>query len=243
MTTTVTEISNRTYRISTHVPQAGPAGFTFNQFLIDAEHPLLFHTGGRLLFPSVSRAISSVIPLDSLHWITFGHFEADECGAMNEFLNAAPRAVVAGGQLGAMLSVMDQAIRPPRILADGETLDLGGKRVRYISTPHVPHGWDAGLLYEETTRTLFGGDLFTIGGRYECQTESDLLSQAIKFEQDMPYTALTPHTAPCIRSLADLHPRTLALMHNAAYSGDCAKALRELADVYAERLDAALAKT
>jgi flavorubredoxin len=234
--TTVAEIADGIYRLSTYVPNAGPGGFTFNQFLIVADEPLLFHTGGHMLFPSVSQAISSILPLQSLRWISFGHYEADECGAMNDFLQAAPNATVANGMLGVMLSINDQALRAPKVLKNGDVLDLGGKRVRYINTPHVPHGWDAGLIYEETTGTLFAGDLFTIGGTYAAQTDSDILEQALALEDQMHFTALTPNTAPTIRMLADLRPKTLALMHNAAYSGDCSGALRELAGAYEERL-------
>jgi len=161
---------------------------------------------------------------------------------MNEFLQAAPNATVAHGQIAVMLSVADQAIRPARVLAPGEVLDLGGKCVRYINTPHVPHGWDAGLLYEETSRTLFAGDLFTIAGQYAAHTTEDILEHALVTEDQMHFTALTPKTAPTIEMLADLEPKTLALMHNAAYAGDCSKALRDLADAYAKRLAKATAR-
>jgi len=236
--TNVTEVADNVYRLSTHVPQAGPGGFTFNQFLIVADEPLLFHTGLKMLYPSVSAAIASVMPLEKLRWITFGHYEADECGAMNQFLAAAPQSTVAQGQIGVMLSIADQADRAPRSLADGEVLDLGGKRVRRIDTPHVPHGWDAGLLFEETTSTLLAGDLFTIGGEYQAQTESNLLERAARFEDMMPYTCLTANTAPTIERLAELKPKTLALMHNAAFHGDGEAALRELAGFYRERYEA-----
>ncbi len=166
MNTRVTEIADGIYQLSTHIEQAGPTGFTFNQFLVDGDEPLLFHTGLRVMFPAVAEAIATVMPLRRLRWITFGHFEADECGAMNDFLEAAPDATVAHGAVGVMVSVADQANRAPRVLADGDVLDLGGKRMRRIETPHVPHGWDAGLFYEETTGTLFAGDLLTRGGSY-----------------------------------------------------------------------------
>lgn len=241
METKVTEIADGIYRLSTHIAQAGPGGFTFNQFLIDAEEPLLFHTGLRMTFPSVSEAIGKILPLERMRWITFGHYEADECGSMNEFLAQAPRATVAHGQMGVILSLMDQCNRPPRVLADGEVVDLGGKRVRWLQTPHVPHGWDAGLLYEENTQTLFAGDLFTIGGSYPEMTESDLMERATHFETAFPGTALTPATQPTIERLAELQPTTLALMHNSAFKGDGAAALRDLAAWYGERLDRQLA--
>ena len=164
MKTSTHEIADRIYRLSTCVPDAAPGGFTFNQFLIDADEPLLFHTGPRRMFPLVSEAVARILPLERLRWITFGHVESDECGAMNEFLAAAPRAEVAHGALGCMVSLDDLCDRPPRKLADGEVIDLGGKRVRHIDTPHVPHNWEARVLFEETTGTLFCGDLFTHAG-------------------------------------------------------------------------------
>lgn len=239
MQTRITEIADRIYRLSTHLADAGPGGFTFNQFLIDAEEPLLFHTGLRGTFAAVSEAIATIVPLARLRWITFGHFEADECGAMNQFLAVAPDAVVAHGEVGVMVSVMDQADRMPRALRDGEVLDLGGKRVRRIDTPHVPHGWDAGLLFEETTGTLLAGDLFTRGGSYPALTQGDILEEAIDFETHLPYSAITPQTAPTIEALAALEPKTLGLMHNSAYTGDCAASLRGLAAWYGSRLEPA----
>ena len=237
MKTTVTEIADKIYRLSTHIPQAGPAGFTFNQFLIDADEPLLFHTGLKRIFPLLCEAIETVLPVSRLRWITFGHYEADECGAMNEFLARAPEATIAHGQMGVILSIMDQADREPRVLNDGDVLDLGGKRVRRLETPHVPHGWDAGLLFEETTGTLFAGDLFTIAGEYPATTESDLLERATAFERAFPGTALTAQTKPTIERLADLRPSTLALMHNSAWHGDGGAVLRELANWYGERFE------
>ncbi|GAA3024001.1 hypothetical protein [Kitasatospora sp. NPDC127116] len=164
METRIDEIAERVYRVSTFVPEiAPPTGFTFNQFLVDAEEPLIFHTGMRRLFPGVSEAIGKVVPLERLRWVTFGHVEADECGAMNEFLAAAPHARVAHNTLGCLVSLNDLADRPPVPMDDGEVLDLGGRqvrrRLRNINTPHVPHGWEARVLFEEQTRTLFCGDL------------------------------------------------------------------------------------
>lgn len=156
METKVDAIAEGIYRLSTFVPEiAAPAGFTFNQFLIDAEEPLLFHCGPRSLFPSVSKALSAIMPIERLRWISFGHVEADECGSMNLWLAAAPQAQVVHGQTACMVSLNDLADRPPRALADGDLMDIGGRRVRYIDTPHVPHAWESGLIYEETTRTLF----------------------------------------------------------------------------------------
>ncbi|RPI14581.1 MAG: MBL fold metallo-hydrolase [Lysobacterales bacterium] len=231
MPTVITEIGPRIYRLSTFVPDQLPGGFTFNQFLIDAEQPLLFHTGMRGLYASVSEAASRVLPLERLRWVSFGHVEADECGSMNSWLAAAPAAQVLHGQVGCMVSLGDLADRPPRPLADGETLDLGGRRVRLYATPHVPHAWEAIVLYEETTRTLFCGDLFTHAGNGPAVIESDVAGPALAFERALPgATALTPATAPTIRRLAALEPATLAVMHGSSFRGDCAAQLRALAD-------------
>ncbi len=161
METRVTEIAGSTYRLSTFVPEVGPTGFTFNQFLIDDDQPLLFHTGPRAMFPLVSEAIASILPVERLRWITFGHLESDECGAMNLFLGAAPSAEVAHGLMGCMVSLNDLCDRPPVPLAGDQVIELGAHRIRHIDTPHVPHGWDARVLYDETTGTLFAGDLFS----------------------------------------------------------------------------------
>jgi flavorubredoxin len=208
----------------------------FNQFVVRAEQPLLFHTGMRALFPLVSDAVAKVVPLDQLRWIAFGHVEADECGAMNQFLAAAPDATVAHGAMACMVQVNDLADRAPHPLANDEVLDLGGKRVRNIDTPHIPHGWDAHVLYEETTRTLFSGDLFTRFGESAPTTTDDIVEAALEAEQFGAPTALTPTTGPMIRQLAELDIDTIALMHGPSYQGDCTKALLELGDGYAHML-------
>jgi flavorubredoxin len=231
--TTVTEIAPDMYRLSTYVAEAD---FQFNQYLVVGEEPLLFHTGPRGLFPLVSEAVARVVPVDDLRWITFGHVEADECGAMNAWLAAAPRAEVAHGAMGCIVSVDDLADRPPRRLADGEMIDVGGRRLRHIDTPHVPHGWDARVLFEETTGTLLCGDLFTAFGDSPGLTEQDVVGPALQAEDLFGATCLTPVTGATIRALADLHPATLALMHGPAFAGDCGQALRDLADAYDERL-------
>jgi flavorubredoxin len=233
METTVDEIGPDIYRLSTYIPVAD---FMFNQFLIDAEEPLLFHTGLRSLFPLVSTAVARVVPVERIRWITFGHVEADECGSMNSWLLAAPHAEVAHGALGCEVSVADLADRPPRPLQHGEVIDLGGKRVRRIETPHVPHGWDAGLLYEETTRTLFCGDLFTAVGASPALTEHDITGPALAAEDLFGGTCLTPSTGATIRSLAELQPNTLGLMHGPSYAGNCVQALSDLASAYDQRL-------
>lgn len=227
------EIAPDVFRLSTFVPDAN---IMFNQFVMRAEQPLLFHTGPRALFPLVSDAVAKIVPLDELRWITFGHVEADECGAMNQFLAAAPAATVAHGAIACMVQVNDLADRAPRPLAEGEVLDLGGRQIRNIDTPHIPHGWDAHVLYEETTRTLFCGDLFTRFGESSPTVADDIVEASLAAEDFGGPTALTPSTAPTIRRLADLDIDTLALMHGPAYQGDCAKALLELADGYAQLL-------
>ena len=241
METRVDEIAEDIYRFSTWVPDVGsPDGFTFNQFLIDAEQPLLFHTGLRAMFPLVSEAVARVTPIDRVRWITFGHVEGDECGSMNEWLAAAPSAEVAHGALGVAVQLEDLADRPPRALADGEVLDLGGRRVRHIDTPHVPHGWEARVLFEETTGTLLCGDLFTQLGR-EATTEGDVVGPAIHAEDIFKASSLAPSSAATVRRLAELSPTTLALMHGPAYSGDGAAALDALADDFDRRVEAATA--
>ena len=236
METRVDEIADHIYRLSTFVPDIGPTGFTFNQFLIDADEPAIFHTGPRGMFPLVSEAVASVLPLDRLRWIMFGHLEADECGAMNLFLAAAPNSQVAHTALGCMVSVNDLADRPPAPIQPEGTYDLGGKFMRNFDTPHVPHGWDAHVLYEETTGTLFCGDLFTQVGDGPALSTGDVLEGAAQAEDIFGATCLTPNTAPTIRRLAELEPKTLAIMHGSSYSGDGAKALLALADDYESRL-------
>jgi flavorubredoxin len=237
METTITEIAPGIYRLSTWLAQIlPPAGFTFNQFLVMAEEPLLFHCGHRKMFPLVSAAVAKVMPLERLRWITFGHYEPDESGAMNLWLAAAPRAQVAHGAVGCQVILSDAADRAPRSLADGEVIDLGGKRVRHLDTPHVPHGWDARVLYEETTGTLFCGDLFTHGGNGPALVESDIVTPAIDSDRRSGATCLTPKTAPTIRRLAELRPKTLAVMHGSSFKGNCAGALSALAEDYALRM-------
>jgi flavorubredoxin len=214
--------------------------FSFNQYLVNAEQPLLFHTGPRQMFPLVSAAVATVMPVEKLRWVSFGHVESDECGSMNDWLAAAPNAEVVHGPIGVMVSLTDLADRPPRQLVDGEVLDLGDKRVRWLDTSHVPHGWESGLMFEESTRTLLCGDLFTATGAHNATTDKDIVGPAAAAEDVFHATALTPGTAPAIRRLAALDPTTLALMHGPAFTGDTKTALRELADEYDRRLNEAL---
>jgi flavorubredoxin len=234
METNVDEIADGIYRLSTYVPEvAPPAGFTFNQFLIRADEPLLFHTGPRGMFPLVAEAVDRVLPVESLRWITFGHVEADESGAMNLWLAAAPQAQVAHGALGCDISLNDLCDRPPRPLADGEVIDLGGKRVRQIPTPHVPHNWEAQLLFEETTATLFSGDLMSqLGGQDVAVTTDDVIEAALHAEAVFRQSSLGPNTTQVLRGLGDLEPATLAIMHGTSYRGDGKRALYDLAAGY-----------
>jgi flavorubredoxin len=240
METQVDEIAAGVYRLSTFTDQVA-GGFTFNQFLVRGEDTLLFHTGPRQMFPLVSAAVAKVIPLDQLRYVSFGHWEADESGSLNLWLDAAPNAELAVGILGTMLSGMDQADRAPRApMADGDVLDLGGKRIRWVDTPHVPHGWDAGVIFEETTSTLMCGDLFTHTGAVPALTEGDVVGPASAAEDMFGATCLTAGTAPTIRRLAGLAPRTLGIMHGSSFTGDCAGALEALADNYNRRFEESL---
>jgi flavorubredoxin len=219
------------------VPEIGPTGFTFNQFLLDDDEPLLFHTGHRSMFPSVREAIERVLPIDRLRWIAFGHVESDECGAMNELLAVAPHAQVVHGGLGCSVSLNEMADRAPRPIADGEVLPIGALRLRHLDTPHVPHGWEARVLFEETTRTLLCGDLFTHLGDGPALTEDDILEPAAAAEDLFGYSTLHPSTPDVVARLADLEPTTLALMHGSSFTGDGAAALRALARAYTGRIE------
>jgi flavorubredoxin len=233
MDTCVDEIAAGVYRISTYISEAN---FMFNQFLIDGEEPLLFHTGPRRMFPLVSQALAQVRPIEDLRWITFGHLEADECGAMNLFLASAPHAQVAHSRMGCVVSIDDLADRPPRPLDDGDVIDIGGHRIRYIATPHVPHGWDAGIYHDETTDTLLCGDLFTAVGSSLPLVETERVGPAMAAEDVFNATCLTPRTGATLRRLADLAPSTLSLMHGPSFTGNGAEQLTELARQYDERL-------
>jgi flavorubredoxin len=228
--TNLNEIAPGIYRINTPIQVPGGPDFNFNQYLVADEQPLLFHTGPKRMFPLVAEAIGRVLPLERLRWIGFSHFEADECGSLNDFLAAAPQAQAVASRIGAMVSVNDIAIRPPRALADGELLELGRHRVRWLDAPHVPHGWDNGFMMELETRTLLCGDLFTQGGSGATPlTEGDILGPSEAFRAPMDYYAHHPDTAALIERLAAERPTTLACMHGAAWRGDGASLLRALA--------------
>ncbi len=231
-TTRIDEIADGIFRLCTPVPpSAFPGGFTFNQYLVLDDEPLLFHTGHRRLFPAVATAVARVMPLERLRHVSFSHFEADECGALNQFLAAAPAAAPLCGRTGARVSIGDFADREPRPLADGEVVELGRHRVRWIDAPHLPHGWDCGCLMEEATGTLLCGDLFAEGGaEHPALTEGDILGPSEAFRASVDYYSHTRHARALIGKLAACGPTTLARMHGSAWRGDGAALLLALAD-------------
>ncbi len=239
MKTRIDEIADNIFRFSTLTPDVPPNEFTFNQYLIKAKEPLLFHCGGRTLFPLVSEAVAKVLPLKSIRWISFGHVESDECGSMNQWLSEAPDAQIVHGAIACMVSLNDLADRPPRVLANNEILDLGGKRIQYIDTPHVPHAWESGLIFEQTTNTLFTGDLFTQLGDGPAISEKSIIKDAIVAENVFHAMALTPNTASTIRELKELGAMRLAVMHGSCFSGDCAMELEALAKYAEQAMEAA----
>src|SRR5262245_3631274 len=239
MTSTVTEIAPRIYRISTFAPDFG---IQFNQFLVADNEPFLMHTGMKGMFASTRDAVASVLEPSRVRWIGFSHFESDECGALNEWLSVAPRAQAVCSFVGTTVSVNDFAIRPPRALADDEVLETGRHRLRFLASPHVPHGWDAGLFFDDSTRTLLCSDLFFQPGDPAPLTTSDVVGpardamvagQTGPLANDMPYT---PYTDATMQRLAGLKPQTLAIMHGSSFSGDGGRSLRELAAVIRELL-------
>jgi flavorubredoxin len=228
--TNIQEVADGIFRINTPVAvPGGPGAFNFNQYLIVDEAPMLFHTGQRKLFPLVREAIDAVMPVERLRYLGLSHFEADECGALNDFLRVAPEAVPVSSQIAAMVAINDFAERAPKVLADGEELSLGRHNIRWFDTPHMPHGWESGLMMDTRTKTFFCGDLFTQGGPGEVAlTESDILGPSEAFRAPMDYFAHAPHTAATLERLARERPTTLACMHGSAWRGDGARLLREL---------------
>ena len=239
MESNIMEIAPDIYRISTFHPDFG---IQFNQFLIKDDEPFIMHTGMKKMFPVTREAIASLIEPARLRWIGFSHFESDECGALNEFLNIAPNAQAVCSIVGAMVTVNDFADRPARALADNEVFAIGSHRLTFLATPHLPHGWDAGLFFEERDKTLLCSDLFFHPGDPEPMTESDVVGRASTsitegmagpLANDMPYT---PYTDATLRRLAELEPRTLALMHGTSFRGDGRRAILDLAGVIQEKL-------
>jgi flavorubredoxin len=231
--TRVDEVASGIYRISTPVPPtAVPGGFSFNQYLIVDEEPLLFHTGPRRLFPVVREAVDAVMPAGRIRWVGLSHYEADECGSLNEWLAAAPHAEPLCGRIAAMISIGDVADRPPRALGDGEALRLGRREVAWADAPHLPHAWECGYLFERTTRTLLCGDLLTQPGPGDgpAVTRGDILTPSEAMRRRLDYFSATRNVRSLIGKLADLGPSLLACMHGQAWEGDGASMLRALGD-------------
>lgn len=227
--TNVHEIADGVYRINTPV-QLPVGAFSFNQYLIVDDKPMIFHTGPRRMFPLVREAIAAIMPFERLRYVGFSHFEADECGSLNEFLAVAPNAEPVCGQVAALVSVNDVADRPPLVLGDGERLELGSHSLRWFDTPHLPHGWDCGFMIDDTTQTLLCGDLFTQPGEgKEALVGSDILGPSEVFRSAMDYYAHSPDSNAMLERLADETPTTLACMHGSAWRGDGAELLRQLA--------------
>jgi flavorubredoxin len=227
--TRVDEVARGIYRISTPLDVI-PGGFTFNSYLVTDEEPLLFHTGYRKLFPITLEAIGKVMPAEKLRWIGGSHFEGDEFGALNELLTAAPEATAFGAEVGVLTSITDFAVRPARGLGDGEEFSIGSRRMKWFYTPHVPHGWDCGILFDPSTGTLLCGDLFTQpGANMPAVTESEVLTASEGMRAVMDYYAHAASTSVILERLASLHPSMLACQHGSAYRGDGAALLRELA--------------
>ncbi len=229
--TNIHEIADGIYRINTPVQIPGAGGFSFNQYLILDEDPLLFHAGLRGMFPLVREAVASVMPVEKLRYIAFSHVEADECAALNHWLAVAPHSEPVCGGVAAMVSISDMADRPPKALADNETLSLGKHTLRWFDTPHLPHAWECGFMMEEQTSTLLCGDLFTQGGS-KCPpvTEDDILGPSEAFRGKMDYFSHTKNARAMLERLAATHPTTLACMHGSAWNGNGAALLRALAD-------------
>jgi flavorubredoxin len=218
--TSIEEIADGIYRINTPAPMEG-GGFSFNQYLVDDDAPLLFHTGLRALFPLVKEAVETVMPVSRLRYIGLSHIEADECGSINQWLAAAPQAAPLCGTIAAMVSMNDLADRAPRALADGEALSLGRRTMRWLDAPHLPHGWDCGFLFDEHSSTLFCGDLFTQpGAQTPALTEGDILGPSEAFRNQMDYFAHAPDAGARLARLAATKPQTLACMHGSAWRGD-----------------------
>ena len=228
--TRVHEVADGVYRIHTPVPWPEAGGFSFNQYLVVDDEPLLVHTGLRASAPAVAAAVARVVPLERLRWIAFSHVEADECGGMNALLAAAPNATAVCSRIAAMTSMEDLADRPPRALADGERLGLGARSVEWIDAPHVPHGWECGFLWEPRDKTLFCGDLLSQPGEGDAPlVESDVLGPSEAMRRILDYYAHGPNTGPVLERMAALGPRTLACMHGSAFRGDGGALLRDLA--------------
>lgn len=235
----ITEVAPDVYRLSLYLPELD---LQFNQFVVRDDEPLLFHTGMQAIFPQVREAVGKIIDPAKLRYISFSHFEADECGSLNEWLALAPNAEAVCSFIGANVSVNDFASRPAIGLMDGESFSTGKYKFRFIQTPHLPHCWEAGLLFEETNRTLFSSDLFTHQGDVEPNTEQSIVGRAREtflsynagpFAGYMPYSRQTERN---LQKLIDLNPVTIAAMHGSTFTGNGAQALRDLGEVMREVL-------
>jgi flavorubredoxin len=225
----IDKIAEDTYRINIGLPDMIPGGFSFNQYLVVDEMPLLFHTGPKKLFPLVREQIETVLPLSSLRYLAFSHVESDECGSLSEFLDASPEARPVCSQVAAMVSVGDMVEVEPLAMADGQELSLGRHQLLWQTTPHLPHGWDCGYFFDVTTKTLFCGDLFTQPGLGERPLVSnDILGPSEAFRSQMDYFSHGRDTSKLIDKLALLEPDLLACMHGSAWKGDGAGMLRKL---------------
>jgi flavorubredoxin len=241
MNTRIDKVADNIHRISTYDPEGPPGGITFNQFLVLGKQALLFHTGTPRMFPAIRNAVASVVDPARIRWISSTNASRpDEYGSVNEWLTLAPDAQVAHGHVGCFVCLMDVAARPPRPLGDDEVIDLGGARVRWLDTPHVPGPWEAGVMFEEATATLFCGDTFARSGQADVTTTADIVAAAIAHDERMHANAVTPSTGPTLRRLAALKPRTLALMHGPTFQGDGAAALLALAEYFEGALRAAV---
>lgn len=233
------EIAPDVYRLSIHVPEIN---LGFNHFLVKDDDPLLFHTGSRAMFPAVREMVAKVIDPSKLRWISFSHFETDECGALNKWLEVAPNATPVHGMIGCLVNLNDFSDRPPQLMNADDRLSTGKYRFRFVHTPQIPHGWDAGVLFEETQRTLFCSDLFHQNGDVEPLTTSDVIGrcrQTLTEYEKSPfanYVPYTPHTGRQMQAVAELSPKTLAIMHGSSYFGDGKRAIQELASVFKEVL-------
>lgn len=230
--TRVDEIADNVFRIHTPVPPSGVlGGFSFNQYLLADDEPLLFHTGLRHMFPLTLAAVAHVLPIERLRYVGLSHFEADECGALNDFLAQAPNAVPLCGRVAGLVSIRDVADRPPKTLADQETISLGRHTLQWFDTPHLPHAWECGFMMDRTTQTLLCGDLFTQGGTDAPPVVStDILGPSESFRKNMDYFSHTKNARAMLEQLAQAAPTTLACMHGSAWQGDGAALLRALAD-------------
>lgn len=228
---TVSEIAPDVYRISVFVKDFN---LQFNHFIIKDDEPMLYHAGMRQMFPVVLEAVKKIIDPSKLMWIGFSHFEVDECGALNEWLQVAPNAKAVCSEAGAIVNMSDFAIRPAYAMPSNAVLNTGKHTYRFIRTPHLPHGWDAGVLFEETNGTLLCSDLFHQNGEVTDLTDKDILAShkksMLEYEQGplMEYSPYTSSTSKILNSLADLKPKTLATMHGSSFFGNCSQALMDL---------------